>query len=63
MKLYFRYRSSANPNVCVSGVGRWDGPTNTTIGTDCYALQDNIHNGISWVVLHEVNIPLCIKKI
>ena len=39
----------------MSNVGRWDGPTDTTIGTDCYALQDKIHNGIAWVVLHEVS--------
>ena len=38
----------------MSNVGRSDGPTDTTIGTDCYA-QDKIHNGIAWVVLHEVS--------
>ena len=56
MKLYFRYRSSPYTTLCVSDVGRSDGPTETTIGTDCYARQDHIHNGICWVVLHEVNI-------
>ena len=39
----------------MSNVERSDGPTDTTIGTDCYALQDKIHNGIAWVVLHEVS--------
>ena len=35
-------------------VGRLDGSTNTTIGSDCYTGQDKIYNGIAWIVLHEV---------
>ena len=42
-------------NTCDSGVGRYDNrPTATRIGTACYT-KDKIHNGFSWIVLHEVN--------
>ena len=47
-----------NPAVCRSGVGRYsNGPTETVINSACYG-RDKFHNGIAWVVLHEVsNIP------
>ena len=44
------------PGKCASNVGRFDGITNTTIGSDCFTGPGKIHNGIAWVVLHEVRI-------
>ena len=39
----------------MSAIGRDDnGPTLTKIGAACYT-KDKIHNGFSWIVLHEVN--------
>ena len=52
---FIRYRSSMNPGKCASNVGRFDGITNTTIGIDCFTGPGKIHNGIAWMVLHEVN--------
>ena len=45
-----------NPGLCVSNVGRFDGITNTTIGSGCFTGPDKIENGIAWIVLHEVRM-------
>ena len=45
------------PGICQSGVGRYENdPTNTTISTDCFKGPGKIHNGIAWMVLHEVRV-------
>ena len=49
-------------NTCVSGVGRYDNePTLTEIGSACYT-KDKIHNGLPWIVLHEVNEKTAVEK-
>ena len=57
LKWFFRYTNSDdyNPGVCQSGVVRnGRGATRTIISTDCYTGPGKIHNGIAWIVLHEV---------
>ena len=42
---------------CHSKVGRYDnGPTDTVLPAECYTGDDKFHDGIAWIVLHEVSV-------
>ena len=47
--------------MCTAGVGMYNGATDVLIGDGCFNGKEKYHDGIAWIILHQVIIKIAYK--